>query len=351
MISLRTTSPGWDEWYAYSSDKTTYYYDYNTSDNGTLVHYGSEEQDYLTDVEAEKAKDFIQRTSSDSQPLFMYLAFSAPHGPYTSAPRHEGMFEEMQAPRPPSFDEADVSDKSSWVRKLSHLGSGGEEDSDEEAGEEGDKAEKSDIDQRFRKRLQTLQALDEMVEGVINERSETGRLENTYLVFTSDNGFLQGEHRITEGKGEPYEESIRVPLAVRGPGVPAGRTTDQMALNIDLGPTFADLAGAALPSSVDGRSLKPTFASDVPSWRTAFLEEFWRGQSLPRQDSVRTSRYKYVYYPDSEEHEPYDLESDSYELENSYSNADRASIDELQSRLDTLKECAGDSCRAAEDGQ
>ena len=113
--------------------------------------------------------------------------------------------------------------------------------------------------------------------------SATGALDNTYIVFTSDNGYHLGEHGIPLGKQSPYDESLRVPLIVRGPGVPAGAVVDAMALNIDLAPTFAELAGASPADFVDGRSLVPLLDGDPPAeWRHGFLVEHY-DRTLPDQ--------------------------------------------------------------------
>jgi N-acetylglucosamine-6-sulfatase len=330
----RYVPPGWDEWSAMLGEAN--YYDYTLSENGKPVHYGSAEADYSTDLFAVKAREIIRSSAGDDGPLFMYLAPSSPHGPGDAAPRHEGLFEDVRAPRPPSFDEADVSDKPGWVRRLPTLSA----------------SQKAYIDRVHRGQLRLLQSLDDLVAGVVEELRAAGELENTYLFLTSDNGLLLGEHRLPGGKGPPYEESIRVPLAVRGPGIPAGRVTEQMALNIDLAPTFADLGGATAPSFVDGRSLKPTFTQGAPSWRTAFLVEFLRGQGgMPQHDTVRTAGgEKYVQYPRGPKvkEEYYRLSEDPYELENAYRKADPARIEELRARLEELKDCAEASCREAE---
>ena len=323
---------GWDEWYARSAT-TDLYYDYNLSENGTTVSYGSRPEDYLTDVEVEKAKDIISSAADSSEPLFMYLAPNAPHTPYDYAPRHEGLIMDAEVPRNPSFNEEDVSDKPAQTRDLAPLNARTE----------------AALDQAYRKRLRSLLAVDDMVEGVVNELAATGRLENTYIFFTSDNGLLMGEHRIVGKKGVPYEESIKVPLVVRGPGIPAGRTTDRIALNTDLAPTFADLARATPPDFVDGRSLRPVFASDPPSWRTAFLEEFFMGKKS--YQAIRTAEgKKYVEYSRIGEQEYYDLANDPYELESQHQTVDSALLETLQSRLSALKACAGETCRTAEDG-
>ena len=218
------------------------------------------------------------------------------------------------------------------------------------------------IDKQYENRLESLQAVDEMVENIVNQLQANEQFDDTYLIFASDNGWHLGEHRTSE-KGTAYEESIHMPLGIRGPGIPAGRRTSQVALNIDLAPTFADLAGTTAPDFVDGRSLMPTFSSDAPSWRTAFLEEYWARNA---HKSVRTADgKKFIRYNNGEE-EYYDLNEDPHELDNAYQAldnayqaADQSLIDALKSRLDTLElkrrlyaleDCVGKSCRAAEDG-
>lgn len=328
--------PGWDEWYALASGQREYY-EYDLNENGAVVHYGSAEEDYMTDVFAGKARDYIRRTAADATPFFMYLAPTAPHGPSTAAPRHEGLFPGVRVPRTPSFNERNVSDKPAWIREnLPRLSS----------------ERKGIIDVSYRKRLGALQAVDEMVAGLVSELEFAGELDNTYIFFTSDNGKQLGEHRILEKK-VPYEESLRVPLVARGPGISAGRTTGQMALNTDFAPTFADLAGTSAPEFVDGRSLRPLLAADAPSWRTGFMIEHWEsssdGEPIPSYEGVRTDRHKYVEYPASNEQELYDLVADPYEIKSAHqTRLDLAN--DLKRRLDVLRTCAGQTCRDAEDG-
>jgi len=348
---------GWDEWYARAQGG---YYYYGISENGSMVFYGSREQDYLTDVLTAKATDSIRNSAGSSQPLFMYLAPTAPHSPYDNAPRHQDLFTQVEAPKPPSFYEEDVGDKPNYF--IGDQSPDDEEDysrsdeadvSDDESSEEQSKRprsssnEEAELDETYRKRLRMLQAVDDMVEGVVNALAETGRLENTYLFFTSDNGFLLGEHGLV-GKGAPYEEAIRVPLAVRGPSIRAGSTTDRIALNIDLAPTFAELAGASLPTFIDGRSLRPLFASDAATWRTAFLEELFTNGTKKRYKAIRTaSGVKYVEYERGEE-ELYNLNDDPYELESQHDTVSAVSSNAVRKALHALEDCAGESCRTAE---
>ncbi len=228
--------PGSDEWYGKLQEQQLY--DYEINENGEVISCGSEEEDFFTDVLSGQATDFVRRAAPEPEPFFAYVAPTAPHGPATPAERHEGAFADEEVPRPPSFGEEDVSDKPSHIQ-------GTERVSEEEA---------STIDDRYRQRLESMLTVDEMVGSLVEELQAAGELDNTYIFFTSDNGWFQGEHRVRSGKNRPYEESARVPLFVRGPGVPVGLKMDDLALNTDFAPTFAELAGVQFPA--DGRSFR-----------------------------------------------------------------------------------------------
>ncbi len=332
----RAVPPGWDRWFATSTFR---YFDYDVNDNGTIKHFGTAERDYLTDVLRRQTQQFIGGSVAGGRPFFAYVAPIAPHGPNTPAPRHQHTFDGLKAPRLDSFNEEDVSDKPPWIQSQPML----------------DDAQIAKIDARHEGRAETLQALDDLVAGVVNKLQSVGALENTYIVFTSDNGQHAGEHRIPDGKAQPYEESIRMPLLVRGPGVGAGSTTNRLALNTDYFPTFTDLAGATTPEYVDGRSLRPLLeGSTATTWRSAFLLERginpYPGLSQDAEPfyGIRTSDgRKYVEYSGGFR-ELYDLKTDPYELLNSY-DATSPPVG-LARRLEALKGCAGATCRAAEDG-
>jgi arylsulfatase A-like enzyme len=186
-----------------------------------------------------------------------------------------------------------------------------------------------------------------LVAAVVNKLDSVGALGNTYVVFTSDNGFHLGEHRIPSGKARPYEESIHVPLLVRGPGVRLGSTTDKLVLNTDFLPTFTDLAGITTPPYVDGRSLRPVLMESATSWRTAILLEARKNRDFDVDYyGIRTTTSKYVEY-EGGERELYTLSTDPYEMR---STPTSSSAPSLQTRLQALKGCAADSCRAAENG-
>jgi N-acetylglucosamine-6-sulfatase len=325
--------PGWDRWFAKFHGGG--YFDYDVNDNGTIRHFGTRQRDYSTDVLRKQTRGFIDSSVAHSKPFFAYVAPSAPHLPAFPAPRDEHAFDGEKAPRFPSFDEKDVSDKPPWIRQLPMLTD----------------HKKAEINNRHERRVETLQALDNLVEGVVNKLQGVGAMRNTYVLFTSDNGWHHGEHRIPWSKARPYEESINIPFLIRGPGLEAGSTTHKLVLNTDFFPTFTDLASVRTPSYVDGRSLRPVLRGNVSTWRTAILLEAVatvEGGWTPAYYGIRTSaNRKYIEYRTGDR-ELYNLNTDPYELRNNY-NASVPPRD-LARRTDALKVCAGATCRAAEDG-
>lgn len=317
--------PGWDDWQGLFFPET--YLGYTVNANGTLEEYGTAHEEYQTDVLRRKTMDFVNK--GDGRPFFLYLAPFAPHAPAWPAPRHEGTLPRLSAPRPPSFNEDDVSDKPAWVQALPSM--------TEEA--------VAKTDDWFHRRAETLLAVDELIADLCETLERKGELANTYIVFTSDNGFQLGAHRMDHGKGDAYEESIRVPFIVRGPGVPAGRRLAPMVLNIDLAPTLAALGGATVPADVDGRSIVPLLRGQTPkAWRQDFLIEHWTNDEdgLPAYAALRTADHLYVEY--AEEKELYDLKKDPYQLQSQHASADAGLLRRLTARLQTLKTCRGAGC-------
>ncbi|HVT17016.1 MAG TPA: sulfatase [Thermoanaerobaculia bacterium] len=356
--------PGWNEWDSPAAGNAYGELNYTLNENGTLVKYGNQPADYLTDVLSRKAAGFIQKAGADRQPFFLFVATYAPHQPATPAPRHAGAFPGAKAPRPPSYNEADVSGKPAWVQAKPLLGP----------------RQQMQMDALYRRRLQSMLAVRELLEHVLDTLRTAGQLNDSYLFFTSDNGFHMGEHRLHAGKLTAYEEDIRVPLFVRGPGVPAGQVREELVGNLDLAPTFAELAGASVPDFVDGRSLVPLLHGARPErWRGAFLVEqeqvfFQRGknknvrkvleprdlfeeamaaaprrsqQGIPAYDALRTPTHTFVVYSTGER-ELYDLRADPYELQNIVKTADPALLARLDSWLQALHKCRGADCRVAD---
>jgi arylsulfatase A-like enzyme len=173
------------------------------------------------------------------------------------------------------------------------------------------------------------------------------------VIYTSDNGFHMGQHRLFIGKTTAYEEDIRVPMAIRGPGIPAGQHLQQIILNNDLAPTFAAIAGAEMPRFVDGRSFLPLFAHPDRPWRRSFLIE--RRQMETHElsgyaviDALRTERHTYIEYGTGER-ELYDLAADPFQLDNRAATADPTLLEAMTERLAELRNCAADTCRMLED--
>ncbi|HEU4426595.1 MAG TPA: sulfatase [Pilimelia sp.] len=337
--------PGWTEWYG-SIDPTTYrMWGYTLNENGTLHTYGTSTVEdpalYQTDVYATKAVSFINRRAASTQPFFLSFAPLAPHGEGNSgadlsqrnprpAPRHRGDLDTAMLPKPPSWNEANVSDKPAAIRALPPI----------------DAAEEARIEQRrLRGRLESLLAVDDAVASIVAALRSHGELDNTLIVFTSDNGWMQGEHRITQGKVVPYEESIRVPLMIRGPGLPAGRQVSTIAANIDLAPTILDVTGATAGVTLDGQSLVPIANSTDTLLRGIVIETGPRTGNARWYAGIRSPRWKYVEHS-SGERELYDLNLDPYELRSVHADPRYTQVRQaLAARLDTLRTCAGNACR------
>jgi N-acetylglucosamine-6-sulfatase len=293
--------PGWDEWDAIASEPiASRYYGYTLNEDGRLVRYGSQDVDYSTAVLTRRALGFLGRARP---PFFLELSPIAPHRPAVPAPGDAGTFSSTPLERSPAFDEADVSDKP-WAGERAKMTRG--------AGRFAHDLRRSMLD--------SLVEVDRGVAAIVDELRRRGMLDDTVIAFVSDNGMLLGEHRIA-GKLWPYEESIRVPLVIRSPWIGRAVVDDRLALNIDLAPTFAALAGVRPASPVDGSSLAPLLRGEPETtpWRTAFEVEYLGSQhpsgSPPDYRAVRTRRYLFVRYANGWR-ELYDVRADPNELEN-----------------------------------
>jgi N-acetylglucosamine-6-sulfatase len=416
---------GWDEWRG-AIDPTTYWmYGYTLNENGRLRTYGDRREAdprfYQTDVYRRKAVDFVERMSGRKRPFFLSLAFLAPHdeGPLwkTSglgapgldtnaarlrkrqeqleqkrngaprkrawvepaprpAPRHEGAFAHAQLPNRPSYDEPRLGDKPAYLRGYPEL----------------PKRTQRQILASYRGRLASLLSVDEAVAALVRTLERTGELDNTYLMFVSDNGYFFGEHRVPMGKFLPHDASSHAPLMIRGPGIPAGRTSHELVSNPDLAATIADAADVRPQLPQDGRSLLPyaehparlsgrpvlheagggaVVGNDLGVWSAADNDAGGRAAGLGDLDqdpalsaavtelrlapahgqvrsiayeAIRTRRYLYVRYLGGGR-ELYDLKHDPYELrsrDESPAYADTEAF--LDERLDELQGCAGEAC-------
>jgi N-acetylglucosamine-6-sulfatase len=318
----RYVPPGWDSWFAFSGDlNKPDSYDVNI--DGRAKTFSRQHNE--TDVLRERSAAFVE--NHRGEPWFAVVATHAPHGPYWPPSRHVDSFDGVKLPRPPSFDENDFSGKPEAYRR-GHLSS----------------YEKRKLRRAYEGKLEALQGVDDLVEVLVGTLEKTGQLENTYLVYLTDNGYLLGEHR-HEAKGKPYEGSIRTPLLIRGPGVPAGEKRDELVANVDLAPTIAEWADASPPENPDGRSLSPLLSGSSPdAWRGVLLIEHFVG---PNWAGLRTPRYSYIEHKDGDR-ELYDMRADPHQLDNVYESADDALLEELHARLEALRDCAGAECRVLE---
>lgn len=326
---------GWNEWYAALSDRPADEFNYSLNENGRVVAYGSGSDQYMTDVLSRKMADFVRRAdANDAQPFFMFAGLNHPHLPATPAPRYASAFAGEGAPRPPNWDEVDLSDKPRYMLDLPRIGP----------------SDAATIDTLYRRRLQSLQAVDDLIDELVRTLQSSGELDNTFIIYFGDNGYMMGQHRFPQSKDAPYEESIGVPFVVRGPGVPANRTLAHLVGNVDFLPTFLQWAGVPVPGNLDGRSLVPLLGASPPSpegFRTAFLiEGFRHGQPvrIPAYAGLRTLTHTYVEY-ETGEVEYYDLRSDPYQMESQHRILDSSTQTQLSARLARLRSCAGAACR------
>ena len=318
-----TVPPGWDDWHVFDGG----YYGFNLSENG-LPKKWYNKYNYSTDVLRDKVVSFIQSSRAAQVPFFVWYTPFAPHAysnypsPPAPAIRHQGTCDEILVYRPPSFNEADVSDKPGFVSNRPLM----------------DDTAIARIDTFRRGQICAVKAVDEAVDAILNALGPD--LDNTVVIFVSDNGFMWGEHRMVM-KNCQYEECIKTPLAIRYPPLIApGTVSDKFVLGLDLPLTIADLAGATPTIPVNGRSLVPLFSDpSFPDWRVDFLFEHDQEGVYGKVYGVKQGNYKYVEYEGEGGYEEfYDLASDPFELDNQINKPEFAStIASLKVRLSQLK--------------
>ena len=366
--------PGWGpfpldgEFYGFLPDPPSAYTGFKLNENGVPVTY--EASDYQTDVYADKAVDRIGNhfTAFPSRPLYMEVQFFAPHDPAQPATRHIGAFASAPLPRDASFNEKNVTEKPGWLRAVNRMGPG----------------LISKVQTRYRNRLETLLAVDEAVSAIVAELEARGVLGETYIVFTSDNGYMQGQHRLHQGKFVAYDASAKVPLLIRGPGIPAGSVSKELVSNVDIVPTILDAANAAPGITQDGRSLLPYSrdpslrstrpllletgrpiaisdpASASASGKGKFKKKSIRVKNLdldrtaqlakvvkpPKYRGIRTGRYLLVKYSDGGR-ELYDMPNDPLQVRSLWKNSRYFPVRKwLLKKLATLTPCVGTGCNA-----
>lgn len=339
--------PGWTEWYASIGASAYDFYDYRVNENGTVVPYGATPEHYQSDVYTDKALDFIHRRAPDAaagvQPFFLFVTYLAPHSgdpiepgdpalpTPVPAPRHKGRFAGELLPASPAFNEADMTDKPASMRDRASL----------------TPTQVSEIGEAYRQRLESLLAVDEGVARIIGALQDGGVLTNTLVIFTSDNGWFQGEHRVGFGKVLPYEPAVKVPLLIRGPGIAPGRRVSASVANIDLAPSIVEAAGATAGRTMDGRSLWPFLSGGQTTWpyghRHVLVEDSPRGSKPTVFWSIRRGRWVYTEYANGDR-ELYDLLADSAQVASQHAATTKPYARvrrELAERLAAMKTCSG----------
>jgi N-acetylglucosamine-6-sulfatase len=384
--------PGWSAWHSVlRADTNHYFYGYTLNDNGVLDgpfgdpgswdtrEYGERDDFgcpaaplngkpcfYETDVFNRIAYEELIGTSPE-QPFYLQLDYTAPHGDFRRpagpepATRHYGTFAGAPFPhdRSQGFNEGSVNDKPRFIREAPYLSL-------------------QDIHTYrvyYQKALESLRSIDEGVKLVVDTLGGLSRLRNTYVIFTSDNGFFYGEHRLTGGKFIAYEPATHLPLLIRGPGIKPGTASGELAANIDIAPTILELAGAGADKSIDGRSLVPYMkdpglrsrrpilfesfvetndveANGEPTAQRARAGSGRRGEAgasivAPPKDylGIRLGPYKYIEWPSGEK-EMYDITKDPYELNNIVRVRNLSPIRAfLHAQLIRLEACVGKRCQ------
>ncbi|HWP32981.1 MAG TPA: sulfatase [Solirubrobacterales bacterium] len=386
--------PGWSAWHSVlKADTNHYFYGYSLNNNSEIGgpygdsgswetrEYGVRddvgcpfaplnglpcyyETDVLTNIAAQEL-----RGTSPEQPFYLQLDYTAPHGDFRKpagpepAPRNYGWFEGAPYPhdRSQGFNEGSVNDKPRFIREAPYLSL-------------------SDIHTYrvyYDKALESLRAIDDGVREIVNTLGSLHRLRNTYVIFTSDNGFFFGEHRLLGGKFLSYEPSTHLPLLIRGPHIRRNTQSNEIVGNTDIAPTVLELAGAEADKSVDGRSLVPFFHEpDLTTLRPFLFESFVETSDVEAQGTISKARlrsrsesgkggatasllappkdyegillgpYKYIAWPDGEK-ELYDLEKDPYELNNIVRIPNYFPVRNFLHRelLNRLEDCVGRTCR------
>ena len=340
--------PGWSDWHTSPHSAAFNYSRWKVNENGSLKSYPetAHPDEYLTDFHGRRASELIEQAAPGDRPFYLQLSFVAPHrggprdpddpatiGTPSPAPQDRDRFATVPMPRLPNFDEANMLDKPQVVADRPRLTA----------------QATADIEENWRQELESLQAVDRAVARVVGTLEQAGELENTLIVFTSDNGFMHGEHRARGEKVLLYEASVRVPLIVRGPGIPRNFRDPRPVANIDVVPTIVDATGVTPLRTLDGRSLLEQVEDQSVWWGRDLLIENGNGaNNVPAYRVIRTHRFVYAEHLSTGEIELYDLELDPYQLR-SLDGHDRyeAVQRDLAARLRLLKSCAGRGCQKA----
>ncbi|MBN8866155.1 MAG: sulfatase [Solirubrobacterales bacterium] len=369
-----TVPPGWNHWFSPAYGEKLYYYGTRLNVDGVAEGpFGDNRYDVggigkdppecraanLVDpvpgVECDHSTDMFSRDAvaqierSTDQPFYLQVDYNTPHGDHRSPAgpeplaRHYDTALRATMPRMTGYNEADVSDKPSFIREVPRLTS----------------QQATQIETRWRKETESLRGVDDGVGAIIEALRRTGKLKNTYVMFVSDNGYFHGQHRLDSAKFLPHEPAAHVPLLIRGPGIAKGSRSGEIVANVDIAPTVLSLTGAKLSRGFDGRTMRPFWTNTKKRTRRPIVLESYVGPDEPAGEAstsapapprnfsgIRAGRYKYVEYVNGER-ELYDLKTDRAELHNRImSPAWRPVATRLAYLLNRWKNCRGAACRA-----
>lgn len=319
--------PGFDRWVSFRGQGVY---------NNPLLNFDGERRQiegYTSDILTDYAIDFIENRDKD-KPFFVYLSHKAVHAEFYPAERHDHMYEdaELEIPASMKYTEQNYEGKPDWVKEQRFSWHG----VDYMYHNRPDHPQT--LDEIITEYSETLMGVDESVNRVLDYLVEHNLDEETMVIYMGDNGFMLGEHGLID-KRQAYEESMRVPMIAWAPGyIEAGTTIDENILNIDLAPTFLDLAGGKMPKNhtVDGTSfLKILETGEADEWRTTFMYQYFWEHAFPHTPTtyaIRGDRYKFIYYHGVwDKNELYDLKNDPMEMHN------LINVPELQEMIREMK--------------
>ena len=351
-LSNTYVPPGWDKWVVPVGGSPYEQYQYSINEDGVVKYYPNR---FLGNLIKSKAVQFIKQKRD--VPFLLNVWPYAPHHPYTYPPEDKNKFTTLKMPRKPNFNEAYISDKVGSALKRSQLLS---------------EREIVELEKIYVERARSLQSVDRTVRAIVRVLRKTGQLDNTYIIFTSDNGYNMGEHRLRAGKNTPNEASIRVPLLMRGPGIPKGLKVEEAVANIDIAPTIIDMANRRPVKRHDGVSLLPLARGEqVSDWRTGIMsiavgpgkyvapgtiqepgtpDEMIPGVGFPNRPDFtgviggKYARWRLFQY-NSGRYELYDMKEDPYQLNNltsdksAMTSEQRAAFRGLKRKLEHMNGC------------
>jgi N-acetylglucosamine-6-sulfatase len=329
--------PGVDHWVSVKGQGSYLDPEFNVNGRREIRH------GYFTDILNEYALDFLKQ--KHTKPFLLYISHKAVHpdltqyadgsvsdpngGKFIPAERHKTLYTDAEVPHQPNYAKSPKG-KPSLLRRIGDLPPLGPETITD--------------DETIRNRLRMLASVEDGVGNIFKVLENQKQLDNTLIIFTSDEGYFYGEHGLSKERRLAYEESIRVPLFMRWPKrIKAGSVLDHFALNIDIAPTLFEIAGVSAPKEIHGRSLIPLLRGEKIPWRDSFLIEYFSEKVFPRisnmgYQAVRGEQWKYIHYIDLDGmDELYDLKADPYEMNNLAARSQaRETVAQMQGKLQQL---------------